>query len=178
MHVTGQSRHPVVTQRARPSPLRTPSTPLSTPTSITSSSCRTVPNRRKGSSDIKTELEENTVLKEDFGELEGKVWKSSVILLSNSVKIEAIGSGKKIRGRRHKQWRPDLIVCDDLENDENVNTPEQRKKLRDWFYKAVSKAGDTYTDIVYIGTLLHFRRAACQCGEEPKLQVGQVSGRH
>ena len=46
--------------------------------------------------DIKTELEENTVLKEDFGELEGKVWKSSVILLSNGVKIEAIGSGKKI----------------------------------------------------------------------------------
>ena len=84
--------------------------------------------------DIKTELEENTGLKEDFGELEGKVWKSSVILLSSGVKIEAIGSGKKIRGRRHKQWRPDLIVCDDLENDENVNTPEQRKKLRDWFY--------------------------------------------
>ena len=59
--------------------------------------------------DIKTELEENAALKEDFGELEGKVWKSSVILLANGVKIEAIGSGKKIRGRRHKQWRPDLI---------------------------------------------------------------------
>ena len=95
--------------------------------------------------DIKTELEENAALKEDFGALEGKVWKASVILLANGVKIEAIGSGKKIRGRRHKEWRPDLIVCDDLENDENVNTPEQRKKLRDWFYKAVSKAGDTYT---------------------------------
>ena len=64
--------------------------------------------------DIKTELEENAALKEDFGELEGKVWKSSVILLANGVKIEAIGSGKKIRGRRHKQWRPDLIVCDEL----------------------------------------------------------------
>ena len=106
--------------------------------------------------DIKTELEENAALREDFGELQGKVWKASVILLANGVKIEAIGSGKKIRGRRHKQWRPDLIVCDDLENDENVNTPEQRKKLRDWFNKAVSKAGDTYTDIVFIGTLLHF----------------------
>ena len=97
-------------------------------------------------SDIKTELEENAALREDFGELEGRVWKASVILLSNGVKIEALGAGKKIRGRRHKQWRPDLILCDDLENDENVNTPEQRKKLRDWFYKAVSKAGDTYTD--------------------------------
>ena len=29
--------------------------------------------------DIKTELEENAALKEDFGALEGKVWKASVI---------------------------------------------------------------------------------------------------
>ncbi len=106
--------------------------------------------------DIKTELEENAALKEDFGALEGKVWKASVILLANGVKIEAVGSGKKLRGRRHKEWRPDLIVCDDLENDENVNTPDQRKKLKNWYDKAVSAVGDTYTDIVYIGTLLHY----------------------
>lgn len=126
--------------------------------------------------DIKTELEENAVLKEDFGELEGKVWKSSVILLANGVKIEAIGSGKKIRGRRHKQWRPDLIVCDDLENDENVNTPEQRKKLRDWFYKAVSKAGDTYTDIVYIGTLLHFDALLANVAKNPSYKAVRYQG--
>ena len=45
---------------------------------------------------------------------------------------------------------------DDIENDENVNTPEQRRKLKSWFEKAVSKAGDTYTDIMYIGTVLHY----------------------
>lgn len=126
--------------------------------------------------DIKTELEENAALKEDFGELEGRVWKSSVILLANGVKIEAIGSGKKIRGRRHKQWRPDLIVCDDLENDENVNTPEQRKKLRDWYYKAVSKAGDTYTDIVYIGTLLHFDALLAHVAKNPSYQSVRYQG--
>lgn len=126
--------------------------------------------------DIKTELEENTALKEDFGELEGRVWKTSVILLSNGVKIEAIGSGKKIRGRRHKQWRPDLIVCDDLENDENVNTPEQRKKLRSWFYKAVSKAGDTYTDIVYIGTLLHFDALLANVAKNPSYKTVKYRG--
>lgn len=106
--------------------------------------------------DIKTELEENGAIIEDFGILKGRVWKSSVMLTSTDIKVEAIGSGKKIRGRRHRNWRPDLIVLDDVENDENVNTPEQRKKLESWFYKAVSKAGDTYTDIVYIGTILHY----------------------
>ena len=126
--------------------------------------------------DIKTELEENAALKEDFGELEGKVWKASVILLANGVKIEALGAGKKIRGRRHKQWRPDLILCDDLENDENVNTPEQRKKLRDWFYKAVSKAGDTYTDIVYIGTLLHFDALLANVAKNPSYKTVKYQG--
>lgn len=126
--------------------------------------------------DIKTEYEENAALREDFGDLRGKVWKAGVILLSNGVKIEAIGSGKKIRGRRHKQWRPDLIICDDLENDENVNTPEQRKKLRNWFYKAVSKAGDTYTDIVYIGTLLHFDALLANVAKNPQYKTVKYRG--
>ena len=47
-------------------------------------------------------------------------------------------------------------MLDDVENDENVNTTEQRRKLESWFKKAVSKAGDTYTDIMYIGTVLHY----------------------
>lgn len=106
---------------------------------------------------IKAELEDNADILEDFGTQKGrKVWKSSVILTKNDIKVEAIGSGKKIRGRHHRNWRPDLIVLDDIENDENVNTPDQRKKLDSWFKKAVSKAGDTYTDIMYIGTILHY----------------------
>ncbi len=105
---------------------------------------------------IKAEFEENERILEDFGNLKGEVWRGNVILLSNGCKIEAIGSGKKIRGRKHRSRRPDLIILDDVENDENVRTKEQRTKLLNWFTKAVSKAGDTYTDIVFIGTLLHY----------------------
>lgn len=105
---------------------------------------------------IKDELEDNGAIREDFGNLTGGVWRENVIITSQGVRIDAIGAGQKIRGRKHKNWRPDLMVLDDIENDENVRTVEQRKKLENWFYKAVSKAGDTYTDIVYIGTLLHY----------------------
>ena len=106
---------------------------------------------------LRVEFEENEALQEDFGNLVGnKVWRSNVLLTSTGIKIEAIGSGKKIRGRKHRNWRPDLIIMDDVENDENVRTPEQRQKLYNWFTKAVSKAGDSYTDIVVIGTLLHY----------------------
>lgn len=105
---------------------------------------------------IRVEFEENQAILEDFGNLCGSVWRSNVLLTKSNIKIEAIGSGKKIRGRKHRNWRPDLLVLDDVENDENVRTPEQRKKLENWFLKAVTKSGDDYTDIIYIGTLLHY----------------------
>lgn len=73
---------------------------------------------------IRVEFEENEALKEDFGSLVGKVWRSNVLITSTNIKVEAIGSGKKIRGRKHRNWRPDLLVLDDIENDENVRTPE------------------------------------------------------
>ena len=99
---------------------------------------------------IRVEFEENEAIREDFGDLTGKVWRSNVLVTSTNIKVEAIGSGKKIRGRKHRNWRPDLLILDDIENDENVRTPEQRAKLDSWFKKAVSKAGDDYTDIVYM----------------------------
>lgn len=106
--------------------------------------------------DIKTELEDNANIIMDFGIQKGKTWKTGQIITKTDIQLDAIGSGKKVRGRKHRNWRPDLIVLDDIENDENVNTAEQRKKLNSWFTKAVEKAGDTYTDIIYIGTILHY----------------------
>ncbi|TRW26238.1 hypothetical protein FL857_06000 [Criibacterium bergeronii] len=105
---------------------------------------------------IKTELEENEHIKEDFGDITGRIWKQDVVLTSTGIKIVARGSNQKVRGIKHKQYRPDLIICDDIENDELVRTVEQRRKLEDWYFKALSKAGDTYTDIVYVGTVLHY----------------------
>lgn len=107
--------------------------------------------------DIKDELEDNADIIEDFGCMKGEdTWKSGTIKTANGIKVDAVGSGKKLRGRKNRSWRPDLIVLDDIENDENVNTPDQRKKLLNWFNKAVMKAGDTYTDIMYVGTILHY----------------------
>jgi hypothetical protein len=45
---------------------------------------------------------------------------------------------------------------DDLESDEGIRSPEQRRKLKDWFYKAVSKVGDRTTDYIFLGTVLHY----------------------
>jgi predicted phage terminase large subunit-like protein len=126
--------------------------------------------------DIKAEFEENPLILKDFGKLAGQPWAGSSITTKTGIKVNAIGSGKKVRGRKNRNWRPDLIILDDVENDENVNTPEQRKKLANWYYKAVSKAGDTYTDIVYIGTLLHYDSLLAKVLDNPEYDCLKYKG--
>jgi len=71
-------------------------------------------------------------------------------------KVEAASTGQALRGRNWQGVRPDLIVCDDLEDAKtNAATPEQRAKLRDWFASVVMPLGDPAgkkTAIVYMGT--------------------------
>lgn len=109
---------------------------------------------------IKAELEANPRLARDFPDAcgIGRVWQAGVIVTACGSKIEAVGSGKRIRGRRHGPYRPDLFVGDDLENDDNVRTPEQRDKLEAWLTRAVLKlggAGEKF-DCLVIGTVLHY----------------------
>jgi len=109
---------------------------------------------------IKAELDSNPRLQQDFPEAcgQGRVWQQRVILTTNNIKIEVFGSGKRMRGLRHGPHRPGLVLLDDLENDENVRSPQQRDKLENWLKKAVLKLGaaNDSLDVVYIGTLLHY----------------------
>lgn len=107
---------------------------------------------------IKIELETNERLQQDFPELmgEGPVWRSDQIITRNGVKIQAAGAGQKLRGLRHGNCRPDLVIVDDLENDESVESPEQRKKLENWFFKALMKIGQPDTVFIVVGTILHY----------------------
>jgi len=109
---------------------------------------------------IKAELDSNPRLQQDFPEAygQGRVWQARVILTAHNIKIEVFGSGKRMRGLRHGPHRPGLVLLDDLENDENVRSPQQRDKLDNWLKKTVLKLGaaDDSLDVVYIGTLLHY----------------------
>lgn len=109
---------------------------------------------------IKAELEFNPRLKNDFPDAcgQGRVWRMGTIVTANNIKVSVAGSGKKLRGLRHGPYRPDLVILDDIENDEMVRNPEQRDKLHAWLTKTVMPLGEAggKTDIVYIGTILHY----------------------
>jgi len=61
---------------------------------------------------VKDELEHNERIEEDFGNLVGSRWTEDDIETKNRVKIIALGANQKIRGRKYRQWRPDLIILD------------------------------------------------------------------
>lgn len=124
--------------------------------------------------DIKDELTANEKIKADFGELKPSagiwreaslrqkddghvIWREGRIITSNRIRVDAIGAGGKMRGRRFGQKRPTHILLDDLDNDENVATKEQREKKWNWVISAVEPARDPKVGrIVVIGTTIHF----------------------
>ena len=126
---------------------------------------------------IKAELEVNPRLAHDFPELagQGRVWREGVIITANNIKIEGLGSGKKVRGRRHGPYRPDLVVLDDVENDENVLSPHQRDKLSRWIDRAVLKLGppDGSMDVIMAGTVLHHDAVLVRLSKRPGWQVAR-----
>lgn len=120
---------------------------------------------------LKAEMEVNPRLAYDFPDImgQGRTWREGNIITRNNIKIEGFGSGKKIRGRRHGPYRPDLILMDDIENDEAVRSPDQRKKLEGWISKAVLELGppDGTMDVLFAGTILHFDAVIVRFSKKP-----------
>jgi predicted phage terminase large subunit-like protein len=121
---------------------------------------------------IKVELEENPRLKLDFPAQTGagRVWNVGVILTANDIKIQAFGSGKRMRGLRHGPYRPDLVILDDIENDENVDNKDQRDKKEAWLQKVVLNLGppDGAMDVLYPNTILHYDSVANRTHRKPR----------
>lgn len=136
------------------------------------------PNVSKGNMEwIRNQMKFNEKLRNDFGSLlspkdQANIQDNSESFIAwytdsdgrprQSALVEAASTGQALRGRNWNGSRPDLIICDDLEDARpggNASTPEQREKLRDWFSQTVVPLGDPKgerTAIVYMGTTVHF----------------------
>lgn len=124
---------------------------------------------------LKAELTTNARLQNDFPDAfgAGRLWREGEFVTRNNIKVQGLGAGKKIRGRRHGPYRPDLLFLDDIENDENVQSPEQRKKLWNWIQRAALKVGppDGSMDTIWVGTVLHFDAVIVRAARAPAWNV-------
>lgn len=67
--------------------------------------------------------------------------------------VDQIGG---VRGIKYGAYRPDLILCDDMEDDEMVKNPQRRRALKDEYDEALIPAGDKkLVQIINVGTILH-----------------------
>ncbi len=109
--------------------------------------------------DIKAELEENDALKQIFNvKMLLKSTETNIICLmegGHQFRIQAKGSEQKVRGIKWRGKRPDLIVCDDIENDESVMNIDRRRKFANWFMKALMPCGSDTCSFRVVGTILH-----------------------
>jgi len=120
--------------------------------------CQTQTQAKLHMANIKRELETNDLLKADIGPFEevSEEWGSSTIVLSNyGARITIASTEQSIRGARHGEHRPDLVICDDVEDLTSVKTREGRDKTFQWLTGDVLPIGDQYTKIVIVGNLLH-----------------------
>ncbi len=107
---------------------------------------------------LRRELEANDLLRNDLGPFEEREeeWSSgSLVIPKHDARITALSTEQSIRGLRHGHIRPDLIICDDVEDLSSVKQRDMREKIYQWFIGDVIPSGDQKTRIIVVGSLLH-----------------------
>lgn len=106
---------------------------------------------------IKNELETNERLIEDYGpQFSNDVWNAMAIVTANGCRVQAVGAGDRLRGFNFNGYRPEVVILDDLENDDDVLNGAYRDRMHQWINSAVIPLGTPgKTHFLYVGTLLH-----------------------
>ncbi len=109
--------------------------------------------------EISNELEENEALRRHFKIKHFITQQKTDIIVEcedgHQFRILARGAEQKIRGRKWRGKRPGLILFDDIEDDEQVESRERRKKFRKWFFRACKQSLRVGGKIRGHGTILH-----------------------
>ena len=109
--------------------------------------------------DMAKELRENEDLRAAFGIVKFLTDSKGEIVVrcddGYEFRILARGAGQRLRGLKWNGRRPGLILCDDMEEDEQVENPDRRKKFRRWVLRALLPMGRRGCKVRWHGTILH-----------------------
>jgi len=83
-------------------------------------------------------------------------WAAAAFTTATGITVQAKGTGASFRGTRVGAHRPDLVICDDIEKDEHVASPEGRSKLEAWLRRVVMPALAPDGQLVVLGSLIHY----------------------
>lgn len=105
----------------------------------------------------RAQLDSNQRLINDYGkqELPGS-WSAGSFTTRKGVKFLALGAGQSPRGNGNEEIRPDCIIVDDFDTDEECRNPDIINKKWDWFEKALFFTVDTANPylIIWLGNII------------------------
>ena len=109
--------------------------------------------------DLKNELKDNTNIHMLFGVPKFLKDAETDIIVEmpdgHRFRVMAKGAEQQMRGAKWAGKRPDLIICDDIEEDEQVMNKERREKFRKWFFGALLPLRSDNGIVRIVGTILH-----------------------
>ena len=125
---------------------------------------------------VKDELVSNRSLSEDYPHVcetgeppKPPKWSDVDIITKNGIRISALSSMQQFRGKRFKQFRPSLIMLDDIEQDNHtLITPEKTDKLYFWLTRTIQNIGTPATNIFLLGTIHSYQSLLRRFVEENK----------
>lgn len=122
--------------------------------------CQTQAQAKQHMTNLRRELEQNTLLRSDLGPFRedagvGEWGMASLVFKNTGARIMVASLDQSIRGVRHREHRPDLIILDDIEDINSTKTLEGRNKNFDWFTREIIPLGDIGTRVILVGNLLH-----------------------
>ncbi|HMQ77125.1 MAG TPA: hypothetical protein PKE21_13790 [Flavobacteriales bacterium] len=90
---------------------------------------------------LQAHLEANDRLIRDWGPFRNAVrWERGNFVTIGGVSFRAIGSGQSPRGARNDEARPDFILVDDFDEDEQSRNPKRVDEAHDWLMGALFPA--------------------------------------
>lgn len=116
----------------------------------------------------KKAFEGNTLLKAYYGDLrEFGNWKADEFSLTSGAAFRALGALESPRGTRKDAVRPDAVVVDDYDTDQDCRNPDTLKKKWDWFEQALFPTRSVSEDllVVFCGNIIALDCCVKRAGE-------------
>lgn len=120
---------------------------------------QTLPQAKQHLANIRHEFEQNELLKADIGPFisEGSEWNTEALIVSDyNARIVALSRDTSFRGVKFHELRPDLIVCDDIEDVKSAKVRENREATRQWMSSEVIPCADPIKyRLINLGNIVH-----------------------
>lgn len=120
--------------------------------------CQTQQRAGDALANIRSDLINLGLLVEDFRPREGKAEKwseNSIVIPKYGARITVVSVGESIRGIKHREHRPQIIICDDLEDVPSARSVENRDKVWQFVNGELIPTGDKNTRVIFIGNKVH-----------------------